>query len=109
MPQIVVTDTNILINLIHVDWLSVLGALESYNFIVVDEVLAEITHQEQEAAIAAALSEGHISLVRLDEVESLTLFSELLQVMGRGEAASLSLAVVRGYAIACDEKRVFRR
>ena len=109
MPQIVVTDTNVLINLIYVDWLSVLGSLDSYDFIVVDEVLAEITRQEQEVAVAAALKEGHLSSVRLEEVEGLALFSELVQILGRGEAASLALAVVREYAIACDEKRVFKR
>ncbi len=59
--------------------------------------------------MAASLQEGHFSSVRLEEIESLRLFSELVQIMGRGEAASLALAVVRSHAIACDEKRVFRR
>ncbi|MDA2931320.1 hypothetical protein MYX84_15480 [Acidobacteria bacterium AH-259-O06] len=93
MPRVVVTDTNVLVNLIHVDWLSVLGALDGYEFILVDEVLAEITHSEQKTAIQAALNQGYLSSVRLDDIEGLTLFSEFARIMGRGEAASLALAV----------------
>ncbi|MDA2925563.1 hypothetical protein MYX65_13105 [Acidobacteria bacterium AH-259-L09] len=82
MPRVVVTDTNVLVNLIHVDWLSVLGALDGYEFILVDEVLAEITHSEQKTAIQAALNQGYLSSVRLDDIEGLTLFSEFARIMG---------------------------
>jgi hypothetical protein len=38
--RIVVTDANVLINLIHVEVLPLLGRLPGYEFVVVDEALA---------------------------------------------------------------------
>ena len=45
----------------------------------------------------------------LTDLDALALFAELVQVMGRGEAASLALAAGKDWYLACDEKRVFRR
>src|SRR6185436_15539716 len=40
---------------------------------------------------------------------SLTLFTQLVVHIGRGEAACLALAVAKGWMVASDEKRRFRR
>jgi predicted nucleic acid-binding protein len=45
----------------------------------------------------------------MDDIESLVLFSDLTQIMVRGEAACLSLAARHGWFLASDERRVFRR
>jgi predicted nucleic acid-binding protein len=39
----------------------------------------------------------------------LTTYAELRRIMGQGEAACLALAEARGWLIASDEKRRFRR
>jgi predicted nucleic acid-binding protein len=107
--RVVVTDTNVLINLIHVDALRLLGSLPGFEFVVVDDVLQEITRPEQANALSAAMTHEWIRRVSLDRPEGIALFSELTRVVERGEAASLSWAVVENAVIACDEKRVFRR
>jgi predicted nucleic acid-binding protein len=107
--RIVVTDANVLINLIHVEVLPLLGRLPGYEFVVVDEALAEITAGEQAGMLASALNEGALRRESLAGIEMLTLFAELTRIMGRGEAASLALAATRGWLVASDEKRVFRR
>lgn len=97
--RVVVTDTNVLINLIHVEALGLLGSLSA----------SKITRPEQTHALSVAMTHGWIRRVSLDKPEGTALFAELLRVVERGEAASLAWAVVENAVIACDEKRVFRR
>ena len=42
MSRVVITDANILINLIHIGQLPLLGSLVEFDFVVPDEVVAEI-------------------------------------------------------------------
>jgi predicted nucleic acid-binding protein len=106
---IVVTDANVLINLIHIDSLALLGRLAGFRFVVVEEVILEISEPDQARALAQALESGWISRESLENPEGLELFATLVRTLGRGEAASLALSVTCGYAVACDERRVFRR
>ena len=107
--QIIVTDANVLINLIHIDSLALLGRLSGLHFIVVEEVIREVSEPDQARALAHAIQHGWISQEPLETPDTLELFATLVRTLGRGEAASLALAATRGYGIACDEKRVFRR
>ncbi len=109
MQRIVVTDANVLINLIHVDGLAMIAGLPDYEFVVVDAVVEEITDEQQAAALQTAFEQNHLRRESLTELDALALFAELVQVMGRGEAASLALAAGKDWYLACDEKRVFRR
>jgi predicted nucleic acid-binding protein len=104
-----VTDANVLINLIHVDALAMVASLPDYEFVVVDEVVGEITDPQQAAALQTAFAQNHLKRDSLTDLDALALFAELVQVMGRGEAASLALAAGKDCYLACDEKRVFRR
>lgn len=105
----VITDTNVLINLLRIGQLPLLGALDPYRFVVPDDVLGEITDPAQRKEIDSALSRGDLDRVVVDTLESLALFANLRDVMGIGESACLALAVTKGYHIASDEKRRFRR
>ena len=107
--QIIVTDANVLINMIHVDSLALLARLEGLRFVVVEEVIAEVSDPEQARALLHAIDSGWIHREPLDNVDGLELFAALARILGRGEAAALALAATRGHAVACDEKRVFRR
>ena len=106
---IVVTDANVLINLIHVDRLGMLAELPGYRFVVTDEAKEEIKYREQEAALDAALGSGHIGNESITTPEELRIYAELADVMGQGEASCIALAESRGWHVASDEQRRFRR
>ena len=107
--HIVVTDANILINLIHVRHIGILGRLPGYEFVVPNEVIREVTNPQQHEILQATIDSGELRSMAIDDIATLELFVELCSIMGPGEAACLSIAVLRGWLIASDEKRVFRR
>jgi len=109
VQRIVVTDANVLINLIHVDALAVVAGIPHYEFVVIDAVVEEITDEQQAAVLQTAFAQNHLRRESLTDLDALALFAALVQVMGRGEAASLALAAGKTWYLACDEKRVFRR
>jgi len=107
--HVVVTDANILINLIHIGWLSVLGSLDQFEFVVPDEVAAEILDEEQSRALQAAIDANHISRKPIESTEELTSFTDLVSFLGKGESACLAVAQQRGWWVASDEGGAFRR
>lgn len=107
--QIVVTDANILINLLHIGRLSILGRLAQFDFVVPDEVVAEILNEDQAAALQAAIDARHLARVSFQDTEELTAFAALASFLGKGESACLALAQQRGWWVASDEGGAFRR
>jgi predicted nucleic acid-binding protein len=107
--RVVVTDANVLINLMHVKRLSLLGGLAGYEFVVPDHVRAEITEPAQVEMLDEAASRGFLRIESVTDLGALTLFAELVAHLDRGEAACLALAVTRGWMVASDERRRFRR
>lgn len=106
---VVATDANIVINFIHVGMLGALPAMVDMDFVVADEVYEEITRPDQRQVLDAALTAGAWTRESLTEPAALEVFAELAVKMGRGEAASLALAVTRGCFVASDERKVFLR
>jgi predicted nucleic acid-binding protein len=106
---IVITDTSILINLSHTGHVGLLGKTAGFEFVVPDEVLAEITSPEQTEMLQAALAAGWIGRESISGPGELTIFAELSRTLGSGESSCLALACSRGWVVACDEKRVFLR
>ncbi len=106
---VVVTDANVLINFAHIDRLALLGELEAFRLKLPAEVLEEIVDPAQRVAVDAAIAAGALELLVVDELDALALFADLRDLMGRGEAACLALAATRGYHLASDEKKRFRR
>ena len=110
MPtRIVVTDANILINLIHAGELRLLSRLDDYEFTVIDQVEAEIVRPEQAAVLRQAIEAGWLRRERVATIDGLAIFADLVRIMGRGEAVCLALAETQGSYIASDEKGPFRR
>lgn len=107
--RVVVTDSNVLINLMHVSRLGLLERIPGHEFIVPDHVRDEILHPEERPTLEAAIQAGGLKLESITDLDALTLFAELLVHIGRGEAACIALAAKRGWSIASDEKRRFRR
>ncbi len=106
--RIVVTDTNVLINLIHVDRLGLLGALSGYEFVVPPEVESEVITPSQTKALARAFDAGHLHRHPLVSASELTLYASHVQTVGRGEASCLAMAEVHGWSVASDERRRFK-
>jgi predicted nucleic acid-binding protein len=107
--RIVVTDANVLINLIHVGRLDVLSALEGYEFVVPADVREEITDLDQRAALEEAIGRSFFRIEHVTELETVALVAELRARLGTGESACLALAHRRGWTVASDEKGRFRR
>jgi len=107
--RIVVTDSNVLINLMHVSRLDLLRSLPGHEFVVPDHVREEITNPDQRAALDAAIGAGTVKLESITDLDALATFTELIAHIGRGESACIAIAAKRGWSIASDEKRRFRR
>lgn len=76
---------------------------------VTPDVLTEIVLPDQRQQVDSAVAGGILRIEELSSPDSIALFAELRHLMGAGEAASLALAIHRGWAVASDEKRAFRR
>ena len=76
---------------------------------VTPDVLAEIVLPDQRQQVDGTVAGGILRIEELSSPDSIALFAELRHLMGAGEAASLALAIHRGWAVASDEKRAFRR
>ncbi len=83
--------------------------MEAFQFVVPDEVLTEVTQPDQKGIVEAALLEGILRREAISTPTELSLYADLLQILGSGESACLALATCRGWLIACDERRVFLR
>jgi predicted nucleic acid-binding protein len=86
-----------------------LGKLPPYSFVIPEEVVNELKDPTQAAAIQDAIAGGLLQVVQLSELSELTIYGELVQSLGIGEAACLTLAQCRNWFIASDEKRKFYR
>jgi len=107
--RVVVTDANVLINLIHVGRLGLLSALPGYKFVVPREVEAEVRIPAQARELARAFDAGHVERTSFSGIEELEAYAEFVQTIGRGEAACLAMAQVQGWYVASDERRRFLR
>ncbi len=106
---VVVTDANVLINLIHVGRLDLLGALAGYEFVVPPEVVAEVSVPEQAQTLRHAVEAGHIEQRAFSGTAELEVYAELSLVIGKGEAACLAMAKIKGWYVASDERGRFLR
>jgi len=88
--------------------LDLLRRLPDFEFVVTPDVLNEIVLPDQKQHVENAVAAGILRVEGLSSPDSLTVFAELRRLMGAGEAASLALAVTRGWVVASDEKKAFR-
>jgi len=107
--RIVVTDANVLINLTHVSRLDLLGRIPGYEFVVPDHVREELTAPGYREWLDRAIDDGWLKLEPITDLDEIAIFTELIDHIGRGEAACIAVAAKRGWNIASDEKRRFRR
>lgn len=97
--RVIVTDATVLINLIHVDRLGLLGALSGYEFVVPPEVEAEVSVPAQAGALTRGFDVGHIARAPFTGMAELETYTELVEVLGKGEAACLAMAIGQGWYV----------
>jgi predicted nucleic acid-binding protein len=107
--RVVLTDTNVLINLAHANGLAMLARVPELQFVLPEEVYQELQREDHRSKVDAQINAGALAIVRVDSPEALRIFAELRAIMGAGEAACLAIAEVDGTLLASDEKRAFRR
>src|SRR3990172_9017823 len=76
VTTVVITDTNVLINFLHIGQLALLGELPAYRFQLPTEVLQELTGPEQRAAVDNAIAAGQLDLLVIDALDALALFGD---------------------------------
>ena len=108
-PRTVVIDANILINLIHVGRLELLADLPGYEWVVPEDVVAEITNPVQHEQLERAIAAGFLRVETITEPEDLVTYAEMRRVLDRGESACLVLAERHGWLVASDERGRFQR
>lgn len=107
VTTIVITDTNALINFLHIGQLALLGELPACRFQLPTEVLQELTDPGQRAAVDNAIAAGPLGLLVIDTLDALALFGDLRDLMGRGEAAGLALSATVGCHLPWTRKSAF--
>ena len=93
----------------YVERLALLGALPLYTFVVPEPVVAEITDPGHVQQLQDALQRHDLRQEAIAAPHELTVYAELRRIMGQGEAACVAMAAVRGWMVASDERRRFRR
>jgi predicted nucleic acid-binding protein len=106
---VVVTDASVLINLMHVGRLPLMATALGYRLVMPQEVDLEITDSAQRAIVDAGCACGYLRVDALTDPVGIAVFAQLARRFGRGESACLAMAEVKGWALATDEGRRFRR
>lgn len=105
----VALDASVLINFLILNRVDVLANLSGHRFVVLDAVEQEVLRPRQQATLAAAFDQRLVDRVGAATPGELEIFAEHRKMMGLGEAACLAAAEIRGWMLASDERRVFRR
>lgn len=105
----IVLDASVVINFVHVGRLALLAALPGYEWVVPEDVVAEITDSAQREQLNIAIASGQLRVETVTELEDLVQYAELRRTLGRGEAAGIVLAARHGWLVASDEKGKFQR
>jgi predicted nucleic acid-binding protein len=105
----VVVDANIVINLLHAERLALLGAIPEYDFVIPEDVVAEIVDPAQRTQLDRAIADGLLRVETITELDDLVQYAEFRRGLGRGEAACLVLAKRHTWLVASDEKGRFQR
>lgn len=110
-PHIVIADTSVLVNFLHVDRMILLGLLSS-PIVITEHVEAEVTdsYPDQVARLADALGQGYIAKTQLTNVPEVTLFGQLMADgrLGSGECAAIACAIIGGHVLAIDDRKAVR-
>ena len=105
---LVVSDTSVLINFLHIRRLDLLCEHRDYRFVITEHARAEITDAAQRADLEGAISATGLEETCLTDPSEISLFATLNGFLGRGESAAVAVAAIRTWAVATDDGRAKR-
>lgn len=104
----VVLDTSVLVNFLRIVRMDLLRR-HSFDFIVTDHVVSEITdhYTEQKLQIRNSISDGTLQQMTIKSTDELELFGSLIatRTLGGGECSAIALALHHNYVLATDDRR----
>ena len=106
--KIIITDTSVLINFLNINRIDL---LENYstNFFITTHVIDEVTqfYPRQQERLNLAIKNNLISIVDVNQLDELALFSQLSESgrFGAGECSAIACAICRHYSLAIDDVR----
>lgn len=102
-------DTNVVINLIHINMLGHLSAISSARFVITDVVFGELSKPKFKKDVRLALNseclERHPPVTDLEQLRQAASYRQTMQ---KGEAESLAVAAANHWLLAGDERKRFR-
>ena len=101
-------DATVLNNFLKVERLLLLRSLFPGSLCVAAEVYDELKAGGLEAPIREGIGDGWLRLVTPESGRETTLYGEYGQTLGSGEAASLAIAICRGWSLATDDRAARR-
>jgi predicted nucleic acid-binding protein len=112
--RVVVSDTNILINLCIAGRLGLLAIIPSVRFVVPREVQREMQRGRGRRYIGdffRAVNEGYLEVIDIAGESALAIYSQCVEEFGldAGESAGLALAIQQGWLFATVEVAAFER
>lgn len=96
-------DTIVLNNFLKAGRWDLLQGLSFRCLYITSQVYEELKVAGLERPIREALATGWMKLAFLEKANELDLYSQYSKTFGPGEASSLSLAILRGWAMATDD------
>lgn len=105
----VATDTSLLLNFLRIDRMDILGALPGFRFCVLNHVTAEVTQEPHGTRLQAALAQGYVAEFELTDLDAISDYDNLREILGDGEAATIAAAGYEQWIIGMDEKARARR
>ena len=105
----VALDASVLINFLVIDRIDLLGALPGIEFVIPEQVAAEVNRPAQVQILQDSIQSGHVRMVGTETPTELSEMGRLRRLVGHGEAACVALAASHGFLIACDERGPFLR
>lgn len=111
-PDILVTDSSVLINFLAIDRIDLIDGHPS-EFLITDHVCEEIAdhYPEQQARLQAGLAQGALKQISVGDPDELTTFRQLTAGghLGHGECSAIAAAIRRGYRLAIDDNRAAKQ
>jgi predicted nucleic acid-binding protein len=110
-----IIETSVLVNFLKVDRTDLLANHPQYRFVVIDLVRNEVTHHyaDQVARLNAAIAAGELLPDQPPEATDpteLAAFAAMARLkIGEGERAAVAAATARGFALAMDDERAWKR
>lgn len=109
MPQIIVADTNVLINFLNVGRIDLLSK-HSHQFVITEHVMHEIIDAKQKTQLQEAIKSGYLVEKHLESIEEIELYGRLISSgrIGQGESSAIAYAIHSKSKLAIDDKRAIK-